>query len=173
MTSEKREGGATVDLTQVPPEQLQMFKQQLEQEVDRFGQYLGQLQVARQQFMASGRAIEDMSKAPSGSQVLVPLSESLYIPGKVVDTEKYLVDIGTGYLVEKTAKEGIDYANRKTTTLVNSMEKIASILQEKRNNLNAVNNVLRQKILMAQQHAAQQQQAGDAAAGNGVTVKSK
>ena len=32
--------------------------------------------------------------------MLVPLTQSLYVPGELADTEHVLVDIGTGYFVE-------------------------------------------------------------------------
>lgn len=32
--------------------------------------------------------------------MLVPLTASLYVPGKLDDADKVLVDIGTGYFVE-------------------------------------------------------------------------
>jgi len=32
---------------------------------------------------------------------LIPLTASLYVPGKLSDPEKVIVDIGTGYYVEK------------------------------------------------------------------------
>lgn len=33
--------------------------------------------------------------------MLVPLTSSLYVPGKIVDCDKVMVDVGTGYYVEK------------------------------------------------------------------------
>ena len=32
---------------------------------------------------------------------LLPLTASLYVPGRIVDTDKVIVDVGTGYYVEK------------------------------------------------------------------------
>ena len=37
----------------------------------------------------------------TGKQVLVPLTSSLYVPGRLSDTETVVVDIGTGYYVKK------------------------------------------------------------------------
>jgi hypothetical protein len=34
-------------------------------------------------------------------EILVPLTTSLYVKGRLVDREKVLVDVGTGYYVEK------------------------------------------------------------------------
>ena len=36
-----------------------------------------------------------------GTTILVPLTNSLYVPGKLSDTEHVIVDIGTGYYVKK------------------------------------------------------------------------
>ena len=36
-----------------------------------------------------------------GKTILVPLSSSLYVPGKLSDPENVIVDIGTGYYVKK------------------------------------------------------------------------
>jgi Prefoldin subunit len=35
------------------------------------------------------------------AEILVPLTTSLYVPGKLADREKVIVDIGTGFYVEK------------------------------------------------------------------------
>ena len=40
-------------------------------------------------------------KANLDKNVLVPLTSSLYLPGKLDNTEKFLVNVGTGYFVEK------------------------------------------------------------------------
>ena len=37
--------------------------------------------------------------------ILVPLTNSLYVPGKLFDAENVIVDIGTGYFVQKVSTE--------------------------------------------------------------------
>ncbi len=37
--------------------------------------------------------------------VLIPLTSSLYVPGTLADTEKVIVDVGTGFYVEKVGIE--------------------------------------------------------------------
>lgn len=37
----------------------------------------------------------------AGKEVLVPMTTSLYVPGTMADTETVIVDVGTGYFVEK------------------------------------------------------------------------
>ena len=38
-----------------------------------------------------------------GKPLLVPLTTSLYVPGKLADPEHVIVDIGTGFYVEKVS----------------------------------------------------------------------
>ena len=45
--------------------------------------------------------------------VQVPLTQSLYVPGTVVEADKMLVDVGTGYYVEKDQKKTTEFLERK------------------------------------------------------------
>ena len=37
--------------------------------------------------------------------ILVPLTNSLYVPGKLTDSEHVIVDVGTGYYVKKVCRK--------------------------------------------------------------------
>jgi prefoldin alpha subunit len=37
----------------------------------------------------------------SGKPILVPLTTSLYVPGTLADSDNVIVDVGTGFYVEK------------------------------------------------------------------------
>ena len=41
-----------------------------------------------------------------GKTILVPLTTSLYVPGTMADTENVIVDVGTGFYVEKVRHLG-------------------------------------------------------------------
>lgn len=38
---------------------------------------------------------------PLDKTILVPLTNSLYVPGKLADLDNVIVDVGTGYYVKK------------------------------------------------------------------------
>jgi prefoldin alpha subunit len=42
--------------------------------------------------------------------ILVPLTTSLYVPGKLANTDSVMVDVGTGYYVEKASALGSSLA---------------------------------------------------------------
>lgn len=47
-----------------------------------------------------------MTQGTAGKDVLVPLSQSLYARGQMEASEKAIIDIGTGYFVEKVWRGG-------------------------------------------------------------------
>ncbi|XP_055150001.1 prefoldin subunit 5-like isoform X2 [Symphalangus syndactylus] len=72
--------------------------------------------------------------------------DSMYVPGKLHDVEHGLIDVGTGYYVEKTAEDAKDFFKRKIDFLTKQMEKIQLALQEKHTMKQAVMEMMSQKI---------------------------
>ncbi|NWR82141.1 PFD5 protein, partial [Centropus unirufus] len=70
----------------------------------------------------------------------------MYVPGKLSDVERVLVDVGTGYYVEKSAGDARDFFKRKIDFLTKQMEKIQPPLQEKHAMKQAVVEMMSQKI---------------------------
>jgi prefoldin alpha subunit len=83
----------------------------------------------------------------SGKQILVPLTSSLYVPGTLTDTENVIVDVGTGFYVEKSTKDAETFYNGKIEELGSNIKDLENIVNGKGNNLRMVEEVLRQKML--------------------------
>ncbi|KAF7811535.1 putative prefoldin subunit 5 [Senna tora] len=66
----------------------------------------------------------------SGKKMLVPLTASLYVPGTLDDADKVLVDVGTGYFIEKTMVEGKDYCERKINLLKSNYDQLLELVVE-------------------------------------------
>lgn len=43
----------------------------------------------------------------------MPLTQSMYVPGRIADSGKVLIDIGTGYYVEKSLPKAKEYLDRR------------------------------------------------------------
>jgi prefoldin alpha subunit len=55
--------------------------------------------------------------------LLVPLSSSLYVPGKVDNPNKVIVELGTGYYVEKSIDDAKELIDRKMQLVNKSIER--------------------------------------------------
>lgn len=61
------------------------------------------------------------------SEILVPLTGSMYVTGKLADANNVIVDIGTGYYAEKKIEDAKDYFKRKVEYVTEQMEKIQQV----------------------------------------------
>jgi prefoldin alpha subunit len=73
-----------------------------------------------------------------GKTILVPLTNSLYVPGTLADTENVLVDIGTGYYVEKSAADAEKFYNGKVENLTKNLTDLEKIVSQKSQNVRIV-----------------------------------
>ncbi|SCZ93700.1 BZ3501_MvSof-1269-A2-R1_Chr1-1g00813 [Microbotryum saponariae] len=90
-----------ISLTDLTLEQLHQVRQQLDQELQHLTNAFQELRLAQVKFAAALESLDSLKKANQDKNILIPLTSSLYVPGKIKDPEHVLVDIGTGYYVEK------------------------------------------------------------------------
>eukprot|EP01006_Ploeotia_vitrea_P065556 TRINITY_DN9342_c0_g1_i1.p2 TRINITY_DN9342_c0_g1~~TRINITY_DN9342_c0_g1_i1.p2 ORF type:complete len:106 (-),score=13.08 TRINITY_DN9342_c0_g1_i1:296-613(-) len=72
-----------------------------------------QLRNLRDAFADSKRCVETLQTAKAGDPMLIPLTSSLYVPGRIKQLDTVMVDVGTGYFVEKETDQAVELLNRK------------------------------------------------------------
>ena len=97
---------------------------------------------------------------PSDTPLLIPLTTSLYVPAHPTSTKSdtVLVDVGTGYYVEKKTPDAIKFYNGKVDDLTKNLGDIERAVGVKNQDLRMVEDVLRGKVLSEQ--AGQKGQGG-------------
>jgi prefoldin alpha subunit len=105
---------------------------QIDAEIDHLAESYKDLQDAKQKFKESRDAITIQRTLPNDKSILVPLTSSMYVPGHISNTQQYLINIGTQYLVEKDADGAIDYFDRKMKFIDEQLAKLTNLLQSKR-----------------------------------------
>jgi prefoldin alpha subunit len=146
-----------MNVADLHPQQLQRFAEQLNQEVASLTESFQQINGVRGKFSASGQHVSKLSKQTDGGDILVPLTESLYVPAKLATAESVLVDVGTGYYVEKSAAGAKDYCDRKVKLLEANMGKLSQQLGQRKEQLEVVNQVFHQKMAAMEQAREQQE----------------
>ena len=90
----------TLDLKTLPLPVLQQLNQQLEGELQHLQESLGSLKSAQSRFSESLSVVNKVDAENEGRDVLVQLTGSVCVPGKLTDPEKVLVNVGTGYYLK-------------------------------------------------------------------------
>lgn len=101
------------------------------QEIEVLSRSVQQLTNARQKFQESSDCIERQSTVENNATILVPLTGSMYVPGSVVDKNKFMIDIGTGYFVEKDTTAALEFFTRKIAFLNSRIEEYVRNVQER------------------------------------------
>ncbi|KAL8799785.1 MAG: hypothetical protein Q9182_005651 [Xanthomendoza sp. 2 TL-2023] len=143
----------TVNLSTLPIPQLTSIKTQLTQELQHLTTSFTQLRAAQAKFKDCIKSIRDGIEKPSTdpqnppATLLVPLTPSLYVPGTLASTETVLVDIGTGFYIEKTPPSARNFYTSKISQLAQNLQDLEIVVQGKQGNLTVVEDVLRQKMI--------------------------
>ncbi|XP_017779360.1 PREDICTED: prefoldin subunit 5 [Nicrophorus vespilloides] len=143
-----------IDLTSLNIQQLTTLKQQIDQELNLFQNSLHHLKSAQGKFNVSGECLEKFTPECEGKSILVPLTGSMYVPGKIADTKNVIIDIGTRYYAQKDVNDAKDYFKRKVVFVTEQMEKIQMLGLEKSKIRDAICEVIEMKIQQQSQQAA-------------------
>ena len=143
-TSNERE----INPMQLSIEQLHTLRQQHEEEIQEMQKQLDSLAQARNRFLSAKSSLNDIAETPSDNFLYVPLSSSLYVPGHVVNPDKVMVELGTGYFCEKTISEAKDLIDRKSQLITKSIETIEGVGINKKKNLSQLNQIIQYKMSM-------------------------
>lgn len=102
--------------------------------------------MAKGKYGASKEALEQFKENWNEKSCLIPLTGSMYVPGKIKDINNVIVDIGTGYYVEEDRDSAKDYFKRKVEFVSEQMEKIEILGYEKSQIRDAIVDVMSIKI---------------------------
>merc|ERR1712050_96643 len=151
--------GQQLDLRNLSPQQLEKVRAQVNQEIQTFTDAIQNYELVMNKFVEARKTLKQVGEQPQAEnqRILVPVTQSMYVPGKLKDANKVLIDIGTGYFVEKTRGDADDFCKRKIELLRQEIEKVAPVLRSRYESKQAVDEVLinMQKSIMARQREAQ------------------
>ena len=133
-----------VPIEKLSIEQLNYVGQQIEKEIKNYSQYYSSLRAVNNKYLDNKEYIKQL-KEYKDKEILVPMTSSLYIPGKCSDIKKLTVEIGGNFFVETTVEKAEKFCDRKIENLKINMDSIDKIIQEKNEQLNVVNQNLIEK----------------------------
>ena len=116
---------------------------------------------AEGRFRQSKDALAAISKDDEGRRMLVPLTQSLYVPGELGDPDQLLVELGTGYYIEKTQHGATELLDRKIGTVSKNAEDINTVVASKQQNYDAIVQMMQVKMAQIQERRSELQRQQD------------
>ncbi|KAL5478516.1 GIM5 [Sanghuangporus weigelae] len=132
----------TINVADLDAPQLLDVRRQLEEELSHLTTSFQQLKVAQAKFKACLSNVGEVNPNNAGRTILVPLTNSLYVPGKLTDTENVIVDVGTGYYVKKSRTDASKHYSSKVDFIREKLDSLQETITKKQDNLQYVVNLL-------------------------------
>lgn len=104
------------------------MKKQIEGDIQQCNASFNELRLASQKFMDSKTAIHNFSLQDSEREILVPLTSSLYIPGRIEDVKTVTVELGAGYYADMPTAKAEEYCDWKVKFIQDSVKKVGEII---------------------------------------------
>ncbi|KAK7452130.1 subunit of tubulin prefoldin [Stygiomarasmius scandens] len=145
----------TISLADLDFSQLSEVRKQIEEELNHLTNSFAQLKQAQAKFKSCIENVGEVNEKNSGKTILVPLTNSLYVPGKICDPEHVLVDVGTGYFIKKTRPQALKHYKGKVDYIQKNLETLEDTIQKKRDNMNAIMGVMQAKLQSQQGQSSQ------------------
>lgn len=147
--------GREVDISSFSVEQLAKLRQNLEEELELFSSNGSALRMAQSRYDNSLDSLQSIKGKTDGHPMLVPLTSSLYAPGKMHSSNTVLVDIGTGYYAKKQVDQAADFIKRKLETINKNVAQVMDVLDKKQKSMEVVTYLLSEKLAKRQEEQQQ------------------
>jgi len=105
--------------------EIQMLEQQLkmlQQQMLKIDEQVIEIRLALEN-------LDDLKSTPKGKEILVPLTQGIFLKSELKDNEKLIVNVGANVTVEKTIEETKDLLKKQITKISEYREEIASTME--------------------------------------------
>jgi prefoldin alpha subunit len=130
-----------VRISDLPTQQLSSLKKQIDDDLATLTSSHTSLRAAVSKFRDCIRSIEGALPSASSKEkkdpkeVLVPLTESLYVTGTLggssTEEETVLVDVGTGFFVEKNREQAIKFYEGRVKEVSDKVGEVEEVIRNK------------------------------------------
>lgn len=133
-----------INLGSLNVQQLGGLKKQIEEELEHFSSSFTQLAAIQSRFRQCLQCLEKNTGYETSA--LVPLTASLYVRGNLSSPDKVIVDIGTGFFVERDSTSAIEFYKHKIEDITTNIKNLEEMVSKKSGSLRHVEDALRQKL---------------------------
>ncbi|CAJ0630360.1 15398_t:CDS:2 [Entrophospora sp. SA101] len=129
----------TIEVTDLDLPQLAEVKKQLEEELTHLTSSFAQLTKAQKKFQDCIDGVKTIREENTG---------------ELVKSEKVIVDVGTGYYIEKSYGDAIKFYVEKVNYVKENLDKLEKTINSKQNNLKIILDIMQVKIVQSTPTAA-------------------
>jgi prefoldin alpha subunit len=138
--------GSEVPVHMLSIEQLMNLKRQLEGELQKLSSNLQLTVESIAKAQAAKDALVAFAASEKGKEMLIPITESMYVHGVVHETKRPIIELGTGYFAETSVDNAGQFFSRRIGRLNSQQEQLRASFKDKQQIYQVVVSIANQKI---------------------------
>lgn len=151
---------AQLNLSNYGLQELANLKKSHEEDLQSFSNSLNSFRYLQRKLDDDKVIVNNLSKRTTDDlEVLIPMSNSLYLPGRLTDNNKFIVDIGTGYLAERSSEQTVAALDHTLNVVKENTEKVITEINKRKDFVDQINIAIQKKYM---EQVGKQQQQGNA-----------
>jgi len=122
-------------------EELQRYMIQMEQYKEQIGNLemqINYIQSAVAEYNRAKITVENLEKLEKETDMIIPIGGGAFIDAKPTNSSKVLVDIGAGYITEKSYADAVEKIEQRIEMLEKTQQKIQSMMQQMEKEANEI-----------------------------------
>lgn len=143
-SSSSADNGINIDTMSL--DQLNQMKSSQESRLEQLTAQYHQLRAVSARLSSAQTAQSQLVSNVDHRHIMIPLTDSLYAPGRIVDSSKLLVELGAGFFVEKQAKDAAKVLERKSKIVDANSENVLAAAEAASRNVETIQMAMRGKI---------------------------
>ena len=138
-----------LSLTSLTVEQLMILKNRLEGELQKLTTTIQLTNESVAKTQSAKDALANFAASQPGKEMLVPITESMYVKGVVEETKRPIIELGSGYFAETSVDNASQFFSRRIARLNTQQEQLRTQFKEKQQQYQIVVSVANQKLQAA------------------------
>jgi prefoldin alpha subunit len=111
-------------------QQKYMELQILDQQMKQIQKQLQLIEMQLSEVEATKEALNDLKNTKTDSEILAPISNGIFVKGKLIDNQKLAVNVGSGTVVEKSVPELIKIIDEQEQEIKKAHDSLAAEMQK-------------------------------------------
>lgn len=141
--------GQPLPLSSLTVDQLMILKSNLEAELQKLTTTIQLTNESVLKTQNAKDALATFAASTPGQEMLVPITESMYVKGVVEETKRPIIELGNGYFAETSVDNASQFFSRRISRLNGQQEQLRTTFKEKQQQYQLVVSIVNQKIQAA------------------------
>ena len=104
--------------------------QQLQQHIEQISAQVEQMNQQQEELEISKNAVAELGNTAPDEEILAPIANGIFVKAKLMDTQRFVINVGSNVTVEKSVSEVVDLLQKEQEKMTARITEASAILEQ-------------------------------------------